>query len=628
MGVSDDARAYGSATYHCTSAHGPACPARGAVGELANPASPDDDDLEEEDDAVVIMHAAHVGGDVDIAQIMRMFENGAFDEALGRAKRKKNGNPEAKAEPEPEAAKRRDRVAAAKRFFRARDNEHETDDVPTLARYGVTGEALPNDAATTWPSGVRSTPSRETRKVEFLNARSSTTAVYWVDFDGKETHYVDLPPGMSTLMSTFATHSWVARDMASARHRRVHRAAARGEPVRLEHGPGRPRRFVVVDAAERDMASDDASETLVKTARREIPAPAPAEPTKPRSRRSRRSRRRNATIDRHAIGRSRQWGGREPERESGGRRAESVRVRRREGTWINVFRSWTRRRRTPYRYRRPDAYLYERARYDSPRRSTRFGRIREIFFHQKSKPGGTTSSLEFRTNASPAGAFWASTTPVRGARKTQKTDLRACVRHRRSRASKASRPAEHAASTPRGPPARTTSGRTVMVAVAPAPAPAAAAAGRASASASGVRANAPPARRGASVAAAWAGRLGRDAPAPLARRAASLVARSSSAEAERGTAPTEGDAPATDRVVRLAFSMPDWTGEGEALVVGSAPALGDWDPDVGLELRGCQRDPSGAPDAWTGLVKLPRRRRGRVQGCHPRARRGGPVVAG
>ena len=285
MGVSDDARAYGSATYHCTSAHGPACPARGAVGELANPASPDDDDLEEEDDAVVIMHAAHVGGDVDVAQIMRMFENGAFDEALGRAKRKKNGNPEAKAEPEPEAAKRHD-VAAAKRFFRARDNEHETDDVPTLARYGVTGEALPNDAATTWPSGVRSTPSRETRKVEFLNARSSTTAVYWVDFDGKETHYVDLPPGMSTLMSTFATHSWVARDMASARAIAVFTVQPRAESRSSSNSNSnarltdqeRPRRFVVVDAAER--GDDKESETLVGT-RREIPAPAPAEPTKP-----------------------------------------------------------------------------------------------------------------------------------------------------------------------------------------------------------------------------------------------------------------------------------------------------------------------------------------------------------
>ena len=276
MGVSDDARAYDSATYHCTSAHGPACPARGAVGELANPASPDDDDLEEEDDAVVIMHAAHVGGDVDVAQIMRMFESGAFDEALGKAKRKKN--PEAKAEPDSAAAKRRD-VSAAKRFFRAA-HERGIDD-QTLARYGVTGEALPHDAATTWPSGVRSTPSRETRKVEFLNARSSTTAVYWVDFDGKETHYVDLPPGMSTLMSTFATHSWVARDMASARAIAVFTVQPRAESRSGSNtDQERPRRFVVVDAAERDMASDDASETLVKT-RREIPAPAPAEPTKP-----------------------------------------------------------------------------------------------------------------------------------------------------------------------------------------------------------------------------------------------------------------------------------------------------------------------------------------------------------
>ena len=117
--------------------------------------------------------------------------------------------------------------------------------------------------------------------MEFLNARSSTTAVYWVDFDGKETHYVDLPPGMSTLMSTFATHSWVARDMASARAIAVFTVQPRAESRSGSNtDQERPRRFVVVDAAERDMASDDASETLVKT-RREIPAPAPAEPTKP-----------------------------------------------------------------------------------------------------------------------------------------------------------------------------------------------------------------------------------------------------------------------------------------------------------------------------------------------------------
>ena len=58
-------------------------------------------------------------------------------------------------------------------------------------------------------------PDRETRKVEFVNARGSASALYWVDFDGVEVHYVDLPPGMTTVMSTFAHHVAVARDMAT-----------------------------------------------------------------------------------------------------------------------------------------------------------------------------------------------------------------------------------------------------------------------------------------------------------------------------------------------------------------------------------------------------------------------------
>ena len=78
MGVSDDARVYDSATYPCTSAHGPACPARGAVGELAHTASAEDDDLEEDEDAVVIARVVRVGEDVDVAHIMRMFEGGCL----------------------------------------------------------------------------------------------------------------------------------------------------------------------------------------------------------------------------------------------------------------------------------------------------------------------------------------------------------------------------------------------------------------------------------------------------------------------------------------------------------------------------------------------------------------------
>ena len=276
MGVSDDARVYGGATYHCTSAHGPACPARGAVGE--HPPSPaDDDDLEEDDDAVVIMHMGHVAKDVDIAQIMRLFEGGAFEEALEKAKRKKNGGGEAA----KAARRRRDGVESSVRFARRLTRGEPNGDFDFAAdatsdayddetAYGVTGRALAHDADV-GRDGVRSTPSRETRKVEFLNARATTAAIYWVDFDGKETHYVDLPPGMTTLMSTFATHSWVARDMASTHAIAMFTVRARQSP---DETP--TQRFVVVDA-ERVEAYAEAFDDDDDSAR-DASGPAPAEP--------------------------------------------------------------------------------------------------------------------------------------------------------------------------------------------------------------------------------------------------------------------------------------------------------------------------------------------------------------
>jgi hypothetical protein len=62
---------------------------------------------------------------------------------------------------------------------------------------------------------LASVPSRDDRKVEFINARDATSALYWLDFDGNEAHYVDLPPGMTTMMSTFGSHVWVSRDMST-----------------------------------------------------------------------------------------------------------------------------------------------------------------------------------------------------------------------------------------------------------------------------------------------------------------------------------------------------------------------------------------------------------------------------
>ena len=112
--------------------------------------------------------------------------------------------------------------------------------------------------------GMASTPSRDDRKVEFINARDATSALYWLDFDGNEVHYVDLPPGMTTMMSTFGSHVWVSRDMATNAAVAAYAVTARkpGEPP-VQH-------FIVTDvdfsdamaaAAAALMAQDTAEAT-------------------------------------------------------------------------------------------------------------------------------------------------------------------------------------------------------------------------------------------------------------------------------------------------------------------------------------------------------------------------------
>ena len=86
FGVSDDHSVYGLATYHCTSAHGPTCVQRGAVGELEVDEYVDPDLITNDDGAVIIQ----LGKDVDLGKLLRMFEGGKFDEAM-RAARGKGG---------------------------------------------------------------------------------------------------------------------------------------------------------------------------------------------------------------------------------------------------------------------------------------------------------------------------------------------------------------------------------------------------------------------------------------------------------------------------------------------------------------------------------------------------------
>jgi len=257
--VSDDPSVYGEATYHCTSAHGPMCPTLGAVGE--HESNQFDVDADADADVAVIIE---LGKDVDVAQVLRMFEGGAFDDALRVARNKKLRKAKAEGKRGRDVDSRtafrsaKDGPGAPKSFlgrFGARDGfgnadgshsfafshaEDGSEDADDDDASSMTGKSLTPDA-NVGSEGVRSTPTRETRKVEFLNARSKTVAVYWIDFEGKETHYADLPPGATTLMSTFAAHSWVARDMASTEAIAMYTIRAR------RAGESQTQRFVVAD---------------------------------------------------------------------------------------------------------------------------------------------------------------------------------------------------------------------------------------------------------------------------------------------------------------------------------------------------------------------------------------------
>ena len=233
-----------AADFECTSLHGPNCRGVASLSET----DPDADDAQTAEGTFVI----HIQGDVDIPQIMRMFEGGLLDDAIRAA----GGDPE--------------RARPADAGTSEDDADLDADASPLhVARHPAfaAGRRLARDA-NVGAEGHKSVPDRETRKVEFVNARGSASALYWVDFNGVEVHYVDLPPGMTTVMSTFAHHVWVARDMATEGAIAMYTVT----PRRAGEHPAQ--RFVVTDVdvtaevfafAERRMKKDPAG------------APAPAD---------------------------------------------------------------------------------------------------------------------------------------------------------------------------------------------------------------------------------------------------------------------------------------------------------------------------------------------------------------
>lgn len=203
------------AEYECTSLAGPHCRTHGPTGNLFT-----EPEVQSEDDGSLLIQLddATIGkdGKIDLAKVMEMFGGGVMQKAKEAAA----------ATNEARAA----RAAAAANGDAAAANAAVEEAQAVAAKIGIgrangafemhsplaAGRRLKPDAVVgRGGEGLASVPSRDDRKVEFINARDATSALYWLDFDGNEAHYVDLPPGMTTMMSTFGSHVWVSRDMST-----------------------------------------------------------------------------------------------------------------------------------------------------------------------------------------------------------------------------------------------------------------------------------------------------------------------------------------------------------------------------------------------------------------------------
>ena len=92
----------------------------------------------------------------------------------------------------------------------------------------------------------------------------------------------------------------------------------------------------------------------------------------------------------------------------------------------------------------------------------------------------------------------------------------------------------------------------------------------------------------------------RSVPAERPRR--EVLARVSTSPTD--TSPAEEDGTFYWRVIKVAFRMPGWQGDGQPVLVGSGDLLGDWDPELGLKMKDCIRK-EGTADIWHGFVKVP-----------------------
>ena len=270
--VVTDARKGLEPEYECTSLAGPHCRTHGPTGDLL---SEDPSASSSEDGSLLIqLDDTTLGkdGKIDLAKVMEMFGGGMMAKKARDAAAATN-EARAAAGAAAGAAEGGDDADAAVREaheIAAKIGIGRANGVFEMHSPLAAGRRLRPDAVVgRGGEGLSSTPSRDDRKVEFINAREATSALYWLDFDGNEVHYVDLPPGMTTMMSTFGSHVWVSRDMATNAAVAAYAVTARkpGEPP-VQH-------FIVTDvdfsdamaaAAAALMAQDTAKAKAGETA--------------------------------------------------------------------------------------------------------------------------------------------------------------------------------------------------------------------------------------------------------------------------------------------------------------------------------------------------------------------------
>ena len=238
--VATDARKGLEPEYECTSLAGPHCRTHGPTGDLLS------DELSassaEDGSLLIQLDDTTLGkdGKIDLAKVIEMFGGAmakkARETAAGTNEAGTNEAGAAEVGDDDDAAVREAREIAAKIGIGRANGVLEMHS-PLAAGRRLRPDAVVGRGG----EGMASTPSRDDRKVEFINAREATSALYWLDFDGNEVHYVDLPPGMTTMMSTFGSHVWVSRDMATNAAVAAYAVTARkpGEPP-VQH-------FIVTD---------------------------------------------------------------------------------------------------------------------------------------------------------------------------------------------------------------------------------------------------------------------------------------------------------------------------------------------------------------------------------------------